>query len=118
MSTITQSTGILKKPPFYTVDGVANFREIGGYSSSEESDKQPSIIRLKHVFRSGELTYIKPSGAEMLKQLGIRKVFDLRADAEIKDYNAPPVDLGDVDISVERIGIPEVWPNAEDLGKQ
>jgi hypothetical protein len=103
------------------VDGVANFREIGGYSSSEESNNQPSIVRPKHIFRSGELTYIKPSGADMLKQLGIRKVFDLRADAEIRDYNAPPADLKDAGISVkgvEHIGISEEWPNAEDLAKK
>jgi len=118
MSSDSSSESALKAFPFYTVDGVANFREIGGYQTSTDSSPAPSTVRKGRIFRSGELTYIKPSGAETLQSLGIRKVFDLRADVEIKDFNAAPVDLKSVGINVERIGIPEEWPDAETLGKR
>jgi len=109
----SEESSILNSFPFYIIDGVPNFREIGGYQAKASS---PSTVRKGRVFRSGELTYIKPSGAKALQRLGIRKVFDLRADVEIKDFNAGPVDLKSVGIDVERIGIPE-WPEAEELGK-
>jgi len=118
MSTATDSGDILNSPPFYTIEGVANFRDLGGYPSSEVQSNQASIVRPKHIFRSAELTYIKPFGAERLEQLGIRKVFDLRADAEVKNFNAPPVDLSSVGISVERIGLAEEWPDAEALARR
>ena len=117
-SSDTSST-ILQSFPFYQVEGVCNFREIGGYkvssdSSLDELGPLSMIVQKKRIFRSAELTYITPAGAEKLKELGIKKVFDLRADVEIRQYKAPPVDLKGVGIDVERIGVAEDWPSDEE----
>jgi hypothetical protein len=114
----SSSPDVLKKFPFYTVDKVANVREIGGYSSSQLDSSGASLaVQKGRIFRSGELTYITNKGAETLNQMGVRKVFDLRADVEIKEFDAPPVDLKAVGIDVERVGVAEEWPDAEALGK-
>ncbi|KAG7097323.1 hypothetical protein E1B28_004682 [Marasmius oreades] len=81
---------ILSRPPFVTIDGVINVRDLGGHPSSLP-DK---ITRHRTVFRSAELAGITEKGKEQLKELGITRVFDLRSDTEIEKYNSslPPMD--------------------------
>jgi hypothetical protein len=108
------SSSILSRYPFYTVDGVPNFRDIGGYpcspssSASSNPDEPPRRIKRNQIFRSGETAAITDEGKEAIKRLGIRKVFDLRSDFEVAKYSLPEVEIDGVEF--ERVGIKEgVW---------
>jgi len=141
---------IRAKPPFCIVDGVHNFRDVGGYScnpstqspsdpagkltnghavststypASPESSPNPKIpplnptqknpqkaksVRKYHLYRSAEPSSITPLGKTQLYALGIRKVFDLRSDAELEKYDLKEVEVDGVEF--ERVGIKEgVW---------
>ncbi|KAH0337831.1 tyrosine protein phosphatase 5, partial [Aureobasidium melanogenum] len=67
-------------PPFVNVTGIANFRDIGGYSTSSE---QQQSIRSGLVYRCADPTKVQPDGLAKLKELGVKKVFDLRSVPEI-----------------------------------
>ncbi|KAF5358989.1 hypothetical protein D9758_004831 [Tetrapyrgos nigripes] len=77
---------VLSNPPFVTLPGVINVRDLGGYPSVDFPDKHTIPNRF---LRSAELSSITDEGKELLKNLGIRKVFDLRSDTEIEKYVAP-----------------------------
>jgi len=94
---------VLSNPPFIKIPGVINVRDLGGYPSIEFPDK---CTRPRFLFRSAELSNITEEGAhphthsscffsyaysgkEQLRNLGIRKVFDLRSDTEMEKYSAP-----------------------------
>lgn len=83
----------LSSPPFINVEGIINFRDFGALPSTLPS-VTPLSIRAGYLFRSGELKRLTDAGKETLRQLGIKKVFDLRLDFEIKEFNAatPEVD--------------------------
>lgn len=70
----------LPSPPFVDVTGIANFRDIGGYPTVDQS----SSIRQELVFRCADPSKIQPDGLAKLKQLRVKKVFDLRSLPEIK----------------------------------
>lgn len=74
----------LASPPFVPVEGVINFRDIGLSSGSGSQ----TAIRPGLLFRSGELARLTPHGADTLKQLGVRTVFDLRSDSEVAKYSS------------------------------
>ncbi|KAH7928265.1 hypothetical protein BV22DRAFT_1030920 [Leucogyrophana mollusca] len=81
-------------PPFIVIDGVINFRDVGGYATSN-----PELIVKPHVvFRSGEVTRITEDGKQELRKLGVRKIFDLRTDGEIKDYNTATALMDGIEI--------------------
>lgn len=72
---------VLSSPPFITVDGVANIREVGGFP----------IIAVNHVlvksgyyFRAADPSKITDKGKEQLRSFGIMKIFDFRSPQEIK----------------------------------
>jgi protein tyrosine/serine phosphatase len=67
-------------PPFVNISGIANFRDIGGYSTTTPS--HPSIHR-NLVYRCADPSKVQPSGLAKLKELHIKKVFDLRSIPEI-----------------------------------
>ncbi|KAI4715723.1 hypothetical protein E4T48_08090 [Aureobasidium sp. EXF-10727] len=67
-------------PPFVNVTGIANFRDIGGYSTSTPHQQS---IRTNLVFRCADPSKVRPSGLAKLKELGVKKVFDLRSIPEI-----------------------------------
>ncbi|KAF9266334.1 hypothetical protein L218DRAFT_997113 [Marasmius fiardii PR-910] len=85
---------ILSQPPFVTIDGVINVRDLGGYPSSVP-DK---ITKHGIVFRSAELAGITDRGKEQLKNLGVTKVFDLRSDTEIEKYNSALPSLDGIEV--------------------
>ncbi|KAI0748774.1 protein-tyrosine phosphatase-like protein [Daedaleopsis nitida] len=96
----------LSAPPFVSIDGIPNVRDFGaGYPSSlpspTASDSTPSptrtIIKPRTLFRSGEPSRITPQGVEQLRALGIRKIFDLRADVEVAKYGSVASALGAVE---------------------
>lgn len=82
----------LSSPPFIVVEGVINIRDFGGYSSSSGATVKPA-----YLFRSGEPTRITPAGIDQLRAFGIKKVFDLRAEAEIAKYKTPNAEIEGVD---------------------
>ncbi|KAM0723403.1 hypothetical protein Q7P37_000389 [Cladosporium fusiforme] len=113
--------------PFVNISGVRMFRDIGGYQSTEDGRS----TRCGLVFRSGEPSKMTPDGQVVFKQLGIRKVFDLRSDIEIKNGFhdkridsgvATPKRLNEVELmfntaGIERIESP-VFPDEEWLPQQ
>jgi protein tyrosine/serine phosphatase len=66
------------------VDGVINIRDIGGYLTQANTSL---IVKPGVVFRSGEPSCITDLGKEQLHALGIKTIFDLRSDIEMKMYN-------------------------------
>lgn len=83
--------------PFVSVDGVVNFRDIGGYvcrnsaglSSSplnvNETSEQQWYIRPGFLFRAAQPSQITPAGIEILtKTLAIEAIFDFRSESEIQ----------------------------------
>ncbi|KAI0092184.1 protein-tyrosine phosphatase-like protein [Irpex rosettiformis] len=75
----------LSKPPFVSVPGVVNVRDLGSYSTTYPG----MITKPKLLYRSGEISNITEEGKERLKELGIGAVYDLRSDTEIAKYNTP-----------------------------
>ncbi|KAK7470339.1 hypothetical protein VKT23_001768 [Stygiomarasmius scandens] len=86
---------VLSNPPFIKIPGVINVRDLGGYPSIEFPDK---CTRPRFLFRSAELSNITEEGKEQLRNLGIRKVFDLRSDTEMEKYSAPLPTIEGVEI--------------------
>ncbi|RDB19827.1 Tyrosine-protein phosphatase [Hypsizygus marmoreus] len=81
---------VLSRPPFVTIDGVINVRDLGFYPSTS---KPGHVTRPRFLFRSAELSGITKEGEEQLRALGVAKVFDLRSDTEIHKYNAPQPEI-------------------------
>ena len=67
-------------PPFVNISGIANFRDIGGYSTTAPSYQS---IRNNLVYRCADPSKDQSSGLSKLKELGVKKVFDLRSIPEI-----------------------------------
>lgn len=59
------------------VDGVADFRDIGGYFTTETEE-----IRWGKIYRSSKLSCIKPDGLDKVNTLKIKTLFDLRTQEE------------------------------------
>ncbi|EXJ91328.1 hypothetical protein A1O1_04440 [Capronia coronata CBS 617.96] len=80
----------LPTPPFLHVEGVPNFRELGGYicqppSTADVSQQSPTYaLRRGLLFRCAHPTHLTPKGAEYLtKKLDIHDMYDLRSAPEI-----------------------------------
>lgn len=83
----------LPSPPFIHVEGVPNFRELGGYActpSSSHSNSNPTpptkalCLRRHYLFRCATLAQITPAGTSTLTNtLRIRTLYDLRSQPEI-----------------------------------
>lgn len=68
----------LQSPPFVSISGIPNFRDLGGYAVS------PNLaIRRNLVYRCGEPSKVTQEGIETLKSLGITHMYDLRSKVEI-----------------------------------
>lgn len=59
------------------VDGVTDFRDIGGYFTTETEE-----IRWGKIYRSSKLSCIKPDGLDKINTLKIKTLFDLRTQDE------------------------------------
>src|SRR5438552_1627468 len=64
------------------IEGTLNFRDIGGYPT-----RSGGSVRTRLVYRSDSLAEITDTGWERIGELGIREIFDLRHDVELR--NAP-----------------------------
>ncbi len=74
---------LLPSPPFLHVEGLPNFRDLGGYPV----DGQPGrVVRHKVVFRSSEPSQLTDAGIATLQRLGISHVYDLRSIPEVERF--------------------------------
>ncbi|KAL0085729.1 protein-tyrosine phosphatase-like protein [Phycomyces blakesleeanus] len=73
-------------PRWIDVEGVKNFRDIGGWALRDGS----GYIRERIVFRCGNLVGIKPSGIKTLQQLNVIAAFDFRSDPEVERQGVMP----------------------------
>jgi hypothetical protein len=71
----------LPSPPFITVTGIPNFRDLGGYPVA--GSKKHSFRR-GIVYRCGEPTSVKEDGISTMSELGITHIYDLRSNIEIE----------------------------------
>ncbi|KAI8077051.1 protein-tyrosine phosphatase-like protein [Thamnidium elegans] len=67
-------------PRWVDIDGVRNFRDIGGWPLKDGS----GYIRERIVFRSGHLCNLSTQGAAQLSKLNVIATFDFRLGHEIK----------------------------------
>lgn len=81
----------LTEPPFVQAEGVINLRDAGGQPSHLPSYTN-HIVKPRYLYRAGEPSRITPRGVIQLRdELGVKKVFDLRSDVEVKGYKADPL---------------------------
>ncbi|KIX10046.1 uncharacterized protein Z518_01127 [Rhinocladiella mackenziei CBS 650.93] len=80
----------LPTPPFLHVQGVPNFRDIGGYqcqpppSASASPDSRFYTLRRGILYRCAHPTHLTPEGAQYLTQtLNVHSIYDLRSAPEI-----------------------------------
>ena len=73
------ATSELPSPPFVAVEGVVNFRDIGGYPITGSGSKS---VKRGFVYRSAVLSGITNDGMKTLVALGIRVIFDIRSHGE------------------------------------
>jgi protein tyrosine/serine phosphatase len=75
----------LPSPPFVEVEGIYNFRDLGGWPSilTAQGTERPLSVRRHLVFRSAEPSRITEAGAAVLtKTLGVTTIYDLRSIEE------------------------------------
>ncbi|CAK9441753.1 uncharacterized protein LODBEIA_P56210 [Lodderomyces beijingensis] len=95
------------------VEGVSNFRDIGGWrihdptfrliEDANESQNHVYYVRPHLAFRCANVAGLTARGMETIQNLGIRAVFDLRSDGEIAN-DGYPADLHKY--GIERIHAP------------
>ncbi|KAJ5090080.1 hypothetical protein N7532_008764 [Penicillium argentinense] len=74
---------IISLPPFITVPGVSNFRDLG----------HNNTLRAGYVYRSGNMSDITETGKIILtNKLGITTIFDLRNQGERERAPSPEID--------------------------
>ncbi|TGO89678.1 hypothetical protein BPOR_0098g00090 [Botrytis porri] len=69
------------QPPFITVEGIPNFRDLGGYPLA--SGPTSHSVRQGVVYRCGEPQRVTEKGIATMQQLGITDVYDLRSQDEL-----------------------------------
>jgi protein-tyrosine phosphatase len=64
--------------PATLVSGAMNFRDVGGLRAGD------GRTRSGVLFRSGNLAHVDEAGRDELRALGLRRIIDLRDDAEVR----------------------------------
>jgi Tyrosine phosphatase family len=85
----------LPTPPFIAIEGIDNFRDLGGYPTSN-----PTIfVRRNFIFRCAHPGNATEDGQEQLRALGITTLYDLRSEPEIEKNLAitPNIDIKGVE---------------------
>jgi len=93
----------LPTPPFIDVDGIPNFRDMGGYLTATSYLTTPSIssanptltmFRRGLLYRCANPQHLTSTGNETLtNKLNIKHIFDLRSAPEVKKLSASLPDL-------------------------
>jgi hypothetical protein len=73
----------LPSPPFITIEGIQNFRDLGGYPTSNGQS-----IRCSVIYRCAEPSKVTTNGIESMKNLRISTAYDLRSNNEIERSKA------------------------------
>jgi len=76
------ATTTIPSPPFVSIEGILNFRDLGGYAVSSALDSQS--IRRNVIYRCGEPNRVTLDGIAKLRSLGITHAYDLRSTTEIE----------------------------------
>ncbi|RUS15872.1 protein-tyrosine phosphatase-like protein [Endogone sp. FLAS-F59071] len=87
-------------PRWIQVEGVRNFRDLGGWSLRSGSNGT-AYFRERMIFRCGDITNITDEGIMTLYQLNIRAIFDFRSIPEIEKSGGPRAITG-----ITRIAVP------------
>ncbi|PMD55217.1 uncharacterized protein K444DRAFT_655276 [Hyaloscypha bicolor E] len=94
-------------PPFVAIDGLANFRDIGGSPIEDKDGKTVAKVRKGVFYRGPDTRTVTPAGIARLKELGVKADFDLRSKVQIEKLGGPsPMD------DIERIWAP-AFPDGE-----
>ena len=102
-----ETPATLPTPPFVTLSGIPNFRDLGGWPIASLPGHS---VRRNYVFRCGEPTRATDEAVEKIRSLGIRHIFDLRSNPEIKQLKISGTSMGVTDWpGVERVYVP-VFP--------
>lgn len=74
------------------IEGAVNFRDLGGYTTSDGRE-----VKWHRIFRSGQLDKVTLAGCEQLKLLNIGAVVDLRTNTEQQSYPSHPEAFSNAD---------------------
>lgn len=99
-------------PRFKNVEGIANFRDVGGWEVHNPTFRNPKFpnakyfVRPNFIFRCANMATVKEAGVEVLTDLGTKKIFDLRSIEECHKDVVPKAleDLGRVSAPVFTTG--------------
>ncbi|MGD9792557.1 MAG: tyrosine-protein phosphatase, partial [Acidimicrobiia bacterium] len=91
------------RPRTVTLDAVHNFRDLGGYHSTDGR-----VTRWGRLYRSDALYRVTEGDLEIMRRLGIRTVVDLRTRHEVDHRGTYPVDQHDVRFEHLPL-IEEIW---------
>lgn len=72
------------EPPFVQVEGISNFRSIGGYPIVSPFPSHKRSTRHDFIYRSADPCYITLAGRAKVLSLGITTVYDLRSQPEVE----------------------------------
>jgi hypothetical protein len=75
----------LLSPPFITVAGIPNFRDLGGYPVASPSNHS---IKREVIYRCAEPSQVTKDGINTMQRLGITHIYDLRSNNEIQRAEA------------------------------
>jgi len=85
----TMNQAVSPNPRFLEIDGVVNFRDLGGYATQDKRS-----VRWGLIYRAGQLDRPSAHGTNSLKALNIATVVDLRFSEETErsptDWQAMP----------------------------
>jgi Tyrosine phosphatase family len=94
-------------PQFVAVDGLANFRDIGGWPIEDANGKIVGRVRKGVFYRGPDTRTVTPAGIARLRELGVTADFDLRSKGQIEKLGGPSPMEG-----IERIWAP-AFPDGE-----
>jgi hypothetical protein len=70
-------------PPFVSVPGLSNLRDIGGWPIADTNGNMISTVRKGLVYRGPDPSQVTAAGLAKLKELGITISFDIRSKQQI-----------------------------------
>lgn len=81
MSGDSAAEGQLLPPPFINIEGINNFRDLGGYNISAQPTRS---IKRNLIYRSAQPSQVTDRGIATLQELGITHIYDLRSKNEVQ----------------------------------
>lgn len=95
-----------------TVDGLVNVRDLGGLRRSDGTYTPYGVF-----FRSENVDWVRPTGWDQLRALGVRTVVDLRQPGErARDLQARPAWLRTIAVDLDGLENTDFWKDYWDNG--